>query len=102
MKSWKFNTLLTVGALGFGDIPVKAFAEALSLLPLNAWVAFNIKDNYFIKEEGSGFKSLFDSMLGNSLMILQKRKYRHRLSITGVPLYYYAVIARKIKEITPP
>jgi hypothetical protein len=39
--------LVTVAALGFGDIPAKAFIEAFNIIKSEAWVAFNIKDTFF-------------------------------------------------------
>jgi len=68
-------------------------------LPLNGWIAFNIKDTLFLEEEESGYKKVLDSILGDSLSVLQITRYRHRYSISGSPLFYYAVIAKKIKEI---
>ena len=100
LNRFDFNALITVGALGFGDIPVHAFLRALGLLPCGAWVAFNIKDSLFLEEEASGYKEVLDSLMGDSLAVLQTRRYRHRYSISGVPLFYYAVIARKVKEIS--
>jgi len=102
LRRFYFNTLITVGALGFGDIPVQTFLRALDLLPLNAWIAFNIKDTLFLEEDVSGYKEALDSILGNSLLVLQTKRYRHRYSISGSPLYYYAVIAKKVKEISWP
>ena len=44
---------MTVAALGYGDIPPQAFAEAFNLISDHGWVAFNIKDR-FLQEEKSG------------------------------------------------
>ena len=35
-----------VAALGFGDIPPLAFADAFNLVASPGWIAFNIRDRY--------------------------------------------------------
>ena len=34
-------------------------------------------------------------MIGNSLKVIKKHRYCHRLSMAGEPLHYYAVVGRK-------
>jgi len=57
----ELNTLVTVAALGFGDIPPQAFAEAFNLITDHGWVAFNIRDR-FLEEETSPFSRLIRRM----------------------------------------
>ncbi len=95
----ELNTLVTVAALGFGDIPPLAFAEAFNLITDHGWVAFNIKDR-FLEEEESGFSKLIRCMLDEG--ILEHRDethYRHRLSVHGDPLHYVAMVAEKRDEV---
>jgi len=40
LEEWSFNCLTTVAALGFGDIPAKAFIEAFNILQSKGWIAF--------------------------------------------------------------
>jgi predicted TPR repeat methyltransferase len=99
LTKWNFNTLVTVAALGYGDIPSRAFVNAFNLLEDGAWIAFNIKDRFLTEEDGSGFKETLDNMFEDSLQILQSERYCHRLSMSGNPLHYVAVVGRKISDV---
>ena len=44
IASWQCDCMVTVAALGFGDIPTKAFIEAYNVIKTEGWVAFNIKE----------------------------------------------------------
>ena len=95
-----FNCLTTVAALGFGDIPPIAFLRALDFIETPGWLAFNIKENFLHEDDTSGFCRLIRQMNSEKLMQIQcYRRYRHRISITGKPLYYVAMIAKKLKDV---
>ena len=95
-----FNCLTTVAALGFGDIPPKAFAKALDMVVVPGWLAFNIKESFLSEQDSTGFCRLIRQLCREEVIQIQAyRRYQHRLSITGKPLYYVAVIARKLKDL---
>jgi predicted TPR repeat methyltransferase len=95
-----FNCLTTVAALGFGDIPPEAFAEAFNLVRKGGWVAFNIKDTFLADSDSSGFSDLIGRLLDeNRLNLVSSRRYRHRISVAGDPLYYTAFVARKVGDV---
>ena len=96
---WDFNVLLTIGALGFNDIPTRAFINALNIVEDDAWVAFNIKDTFLSKNDDSGFKNVLDSIVGDSFHVLQMKRYCHRLSLSGNPLHYHAIVGKKVKKV---
>jgi predicted TPR repeat methyltransferase len=96
---WDFNVLLTIGALGFNDIPTRAFINALNIVENDAWVAFNIKDTFLSKNDDSGFKNVLDSIVGDSFHVLQMKRYCHRLSLSGNPLHYHAIVGKKVKKV---
>jgi predicted TPR repeat methyltransferase len=99
-RSCKFNCLVTVAALGFGDIPPHAFAKALDLIEIDGWLAFNIKEDFVYQSDRSGFAQLIDDLNRKQIIQTQAyRRYRHRYSITGAPLYYVAFISRKLCEV---
>jgi predicted TPR repeat methyltransferase len=92
----RFNCLTTVAALGFGDIPPEAFTEAFDLVDVGGLIAFNIKEKFVADGDRSGFEELISRCLDDGTMELQaERRYRHRLSVAGDPLYYVAMVARK-------
>jgi len=95
-----FNCLITVAALGFGDIPPLAFAEAFNMVSTPGWIAFNIKDKFMDKEDSSGFSRLIHRMDDSGILdVRQCDLYRHRIAIDGTPLYYYAVVGIKEGDI---
>jgi hypothetical protein len=91
-----------VAALGFGDMPALAFANAFNLLCSPAWVAFNIRDRFLDEDsqESSGFSRLIKRMVKEgALTIRAKKRYRHRFNVVGEPLYYDAIVGVKTGEV---
>ena len=94
-----FDLMTCVAALGFGDIPPLAFAEAFNLVGSPGWIAFNIRDRFF-EEESSGFGGLIARMFREG--VLEERastRYTHRISVAGEPLEYIAIIAEKHGDV---
>jgi predicted TPR repeat methyltransferase len=98
LSKWDFNVLLTVAALGYGDIPTRGFINAFNLIEKDGWIAFNIKDRFLSDEDDTGYHDTLKTMMGKSFDALKIRHYCHRLSMSGEPLHYYAVIGRKKKR----
>lgn len=100
LEGWDFNCLVTVAALGFGDIPPNAFAEAYNLIEEGGLVAFNIKEDFISDGDGSGFSRLIRNGLDDgALEMRSQRRYQHRLSVAGEPLYYVAIVAEKRADL---
>lgn len=98
--SKELNCLTTVATLGFGDIPTKAFATALSLIATPGWLAFNIKEDFLHERDDSGFARMVRELSRLGVIRIEAyRRYRHRLAIDGRPLYYVAMVASKQKEV---
>jgi hypothetical protein len=100
LERWKFNALVTVGALAFGDIPAQAFFNAFDFLEEGAWVAFNIRGDFLSGRDKSGFRKIIHDLTGQRLRILRKRRLLHRYTLSGKPMYYQALVGRK--EVIPP
>lgn len=99
-RSWSLNCLTTVAALGFGDIPPRAFMEAFNIIQTQGWVAFNIKETFLHASDSTGFSRMIrDLIFSEYLDIYHLERYRHRLSVEGEPLYYFAMAARKKADI---
>jgi hypothetical protein len=62
-------------------------------------VAFNIKDRFLSHDDDTGYRDTMDLMMGESLEVLANSRYRHRYSLSGEPLYYHAIVGRKIKDV---
>lgn len=100
LRSWSLNCLTTVAALGFGDIPPTAFLTALNLIRPEGWIAFNIKETFLDRDDVTGFSRMMRELIFSKYIELYHlERYRHRLSIEGNPLYYYAVAARKKVDV---
>lgn len=94
------NTMTTVAALGFGDIPPAAFGAAFNLVSTPGLLAFNIKEDFVRSADPSGFHRLIQRMFDEQVIVpLAEEHYRHRLSVRGEPLYYIAYVAGKTRDI---
>lgn len=101
ITAWQCDCMVTVAALGFGDIPVKAFIEAFNIVKSKAWVAFNIKETFFDTRDTSGFSTMIRELIFSGYLdVYYIERYRHRLSIEGVPLYYFAIAGRKNSDVS--
>lgn len=102
LNEWQIDCLTCVAALGFGDIPLKAFTKAFNLVKVGGWVAFNIKETFLQESDRSGFALLTKYLLtSNALEIHHMERYNHRISIDGRPLFYYALVGKKEFDISP-
>ncbi len=97
---WSLDTLVSVAALGFGDIPARAFLVAFNLITSGGWVAFNIKETFLDRTDESGFSRLIRELIfSRYLDLYHLQRYRHRFSIEGTPLYYFALGAKKNADV---
>lgn len=98
--SWSFNVLVSVAALGFGDIPARAFVTALNIINDDGWVAFNIKESFLDRRDESGFSRLIRELIFSKYLDLYHlQRYQHRLSIEGQPLFYFALGGKKTAHV---
>lgn len=96
LENADFNCLTCVAALGFGDIPADVFSAALDLVADDGWVAFNIRDRFVTAGDRSGFAHLLDDITATGELVEHARlRYPHRLGLSGQPLHYVAVVAKK-------
>lgn len=94
------NALVCVAALGFGDIPPAAYHRAASLIPNGGLLAFNIKEEFLDERYTYGFSELMRRMVREKVARIEATlRYCHRLSATGEPLFYTAVVATKLADI---
>ncbi len=94
------NTMTTVAALGFNDMPPHAFAAAYNLISTPGLVAFTIKEDFVATNDSSGFSELIRRMFDEGVIrSLARQRYQHRLSVLGEPLYYVAFVAEKVSDI---
>jgi SAM-dependent methyltransferase len=96
-----FNCMTSVAALGFGDIPPRAFAQAYNYVEDKGLLAFTIKENFVTDADPTGFNLLIRKMFDEGVLNepLVEHRYRHRLAVSGDPLYYLAYVAEKISDV---
>jgi len=100
LESWSFDCLTTVAAIGFGDIPPLAFVNAFNLIRPGGWVAFNIKQTFLEHGENTDFsRTIRELVFTDYLEIHHLERYRHRLSIDGEPIFYYAIAGKKTADV---
>ena len=101
LREAELNCLTTVAALGFGDVPARAFTRALDLIETPGWLAFNIKEEFIRDDDDTGFCRLIRRLNQDGIIRTEVYwRYCHRLTITGEPLYYAAMVARKLRDVT--
>lgn len=94
--AWQFDCLMCVAALGFGDIPPRAFMAGFDLIEVGGWVCFNIKETFLAESDVSGFSRLVRRMWQSGMLDIHRMvRYRHRYSINGEPLQYFGIVGRK-------
>lgn len=90
------NLLVTIAALGFGDIPSMAFVEAWNLIATPGWVVFNIKQEFLDPKYDYGFSELVRRLEREDLLKIHRQvAYQHRLALDGRPLPYVAFVGQK-------
>ena len=102
LSSWSLDCLISVAALGFGDIPAVAFLEAFNAISQDGWVAFNIKETFLDRRDNSGFSQLIRELIFSEYLdVYRLERYRHRYSIEGESLYYFALSGKKNGDVPP-
>ncbi|MFH1243683.1 MAG: methyltransferase domain-containing protein [Pseudomonadota bacterium] len=102
LRARDFNCMVSVGALGFGDIPSSAFVQAYKLIIDQGWIAFNINEKFMQGGDRSGFSFLIKQMIDEgSIEVRVNHRYQHRLSTSGVSIFYIALVGKKRNELNP-
>jgi len=72
----------------------------MKLLRTKGWLAFNIKETFLDSEEQTGFSRLVRELIFSKYLdIYHLELYRHRLSMEGTQLFYYALVGRMTASI---
>ena len=100
LRSHRCDCMTVVAALGFDDIPPRAFAAAFNLLETPAWAAFNLNEKFLDGDDDSGFARLVRAMQREGVIDVHAyQRYPHRLGIDGEWLRYVAFVGRKRRDI---
>ena len=100
LRALRPNALTCVAALGFGDIPPAAYRHAANFVAPGGLLAFNIRAEFLDARYTHGFSEMMRRMVNDGVARLEAtRRYRHRLSAAGDPIYYTAMVVTKLKDI---
>ncbi len=99
-QEYRFNTLVTVAALGFGDIPPEAFMGAFDMVENGGWIVFNIRDKFLTSKDDTGFQEAIEALTEEYFEVKDSKQYIHRYNIHGEPLTYKAFVGKKIKDLS--
>jgi hypothetical protein len=100
LEKQDFSAMTCVAALGFGDMPPAAFAEAFNLVSTPGWLAFNLRERFLDDGDPAGFGAFIARMLDEGIIEERARKsYPHRRSVSGEPLSYLALVATKRDDV---
>lgn len=95
-----FDCFTCVAALGFGDVPPVAFAQALNTVADGGWVAFNVRDRFFDDSDPTGFGGFLRRLFAEGVLDERARlRYTHRVALDGTALNYLAVVSRKRRDV---
>jgi hypothetical protein len=74
--------------------------EAFNIIAEDGWIAFNVKQTFLDRSDDSAFSQFIRELIFSKYLDLYYlQKYRHRLSIEGEPLYYYALGGKKSADV---
>ena len=100
LAGYGFNCLTCVAALGFGDIPTEAFANAYNLIEPGGWIAFNIKSSFLDRGDTSGFARFIQSVMDDKTLEVRKTQhYQHRVGTNRQPIQYTAIVGKKRRNV---
>jgi SAM-dependent methyltransferase len=99
LESYDLNAMVSVAALGFDHIPPDGFINAFNLIEDTGWIAINLRDKFLTKEDDSGFKKTLDWIADDYIDFKEEETYVHRLSVSGEPIHYTAIVGKKVNSI---
>jgi SAM-dependent methyltransferase len=96
------NGLVAAGAFGGTHVPAAALVNALALLPSGAPVVFTIDERWMRTDAPGGFRTPVNRLLSaGELQLLERSRFRHRLTTTGEPVLYELFAATKGETRAP-
>lgn len=88
------TALIAAGAFGGSHAPPAVLDNALELVTRGAPVVFTIDERWMRPDAPGGFSTALARQVDSGrLRLLRRRRFRHRLSTTGVPIHYELVVA---------
>jgi head-tail adaptor len=90
------NCLAGAGALGLGHVSAVSFAAAWEAFPAGGWLALTVAEELVDEQAGDLGAYLAELRAGaHATEVLHLGRFRHRLRMSGEPIHYYALVARR-------
>jgi hypothetical protein len=90
------NCLVGAGALGPGHIPAASFDAAWSTFPAGSWLAVTAHEDVLDPSAGDVGRYVAELREGkHGTEVLHAEPFRHRLRMSGDPITYVALVARR-------
>ncbi|MCK9249670.1 MAG: class I SAM-dependent methyltransferase [Solirubrobacteraceae bacterium] len=89
--------LVGAGALGLGHVSAAAFDAAWQAFPVGSWLAITVTDD--VLDPDAGDLSAYVARLragGHGSEVVHVERFRHRLRMSGEPIHYHALVARRV------
>lgn len=88
------TALISAGAFGGTHAPPAALINALSLLPSDAPVVFTIDERWTHTSGPGGFQTALEELFASGrLRLLERSRFRHRLTTAGKAIFYELYVA---------
>ena len=95
-----FNSSTPSPLSAFAAFSPKPFFNAMKLVRTDGWLAFNIKGSFLDHTVRTGFSRLVRELIFSKYLdVYHLELYRHRLSMEGSQLFYYALVGRMTASI---
>jgi len=92
----RLNCLAGAGALGLGHVSAESLAQAWAAFPPGAWLAATVSEDLIEEQAGDLGGYLAELRAGrHGTEVLELRRFRHRLRMSGEPIHYYVIVARR-------
>ena len=95
LRPYALGGLVSAGAFGGTHATPQALRNALAALPPGAPVAFTIDERWMDASDPDGFGAAVERLVaGGDLAVLERTRFRHRVTTTGEPVFYQLVVGR--------
>lgn len=95
IASWRPSLITCAGALGGGHMSALALARTFDALVDPAIVVLTVAEARLEEADEDGFGALLsDGLADGSLRELHRERFRHRFSMAGDPVHYFALTLR--------
>lgn len=94
-ESMQLNCLVGAGALGLGHISAETFDRTWQRFRPGSWFAVTVAESLVTPASEFG-DYLQDLRRSSTTRLCVQERFRHRLTMSGTPIYYFVVVGTKV------